>query len=99
MCVSHYSNNYLDSVEIYNFDNLDWRVGSPLPRTLSAPGSAVVEGKLLVYGGNDVSYAYADIYEWDSGSDSWITRSEKMGQARTYFGYTLAGEASGVTCQ
>ena len=61
-------------------------------------GSAIVDGKLLVYGGNDAVTAYTDIYEYDPVGETWTTRSEKLNQQRTYFATTLAGDASGVTC-
>ena len=93
------SGKLLDTVEIYNFKAATWRTGPSLPTPLSSFQSAVVEGKLLLFGGQIRLQVFSSaILEYDQEGSRWITRPEALSQGRSHFGLALTGPASGASC-
>jgi subtilisin family serine protease len=70
--------NACSSNQHFAFDGSNWTQLQPVPDFLVFSGAAVGEGKLFV--GGEYTGA-AGFYEYDSGSDSWVTRAGLPGGA------------------
>ena len=67
-----------DSTEILDLVSLEWTEGPKLPQALGYGSSVPFGDSFLAVGGDD-GFAQSDvIYEFNSASNSWIERSEKI---------------------
>jgi len=65
-----------------------WSAGSPMSQVRAGPGGATVDGKILVYGGYNITGSYLKSVEsYDPVMDSWSARAD--GNPRRDFGVAI----------
>jgi N-acetylneuraminic acid mutarotase len=58
-------------LEVYDTVTGTWSTGAPDPRPHAGSGSAVLDGKLYLVGGCDVSCGVSDVNVYDPATDAW----------------------------
>ena len=71
----------LSSVEIYDPSANSWSFGSSLPEILYSGRAITLNGKILVFGGHDVSAEVSSVREYDPGTEEWTSKAS-MNTAR-----------------
>ena len=89
---------YFGLVDIFNFADMQWSTGVPLPNARAGFATVVVDNNIVVIGGNDGINAMSSILEWNPESNSWQELNDGLDGPRTNFGATLVDERSGVSC-
>ena len=87
-----------DSVEIFNFDTMQWSTGTPLPGPRAGLSTTVIDNNILVIGGSDDNFAHSVIWEWSAKFNRWTQSDVELDGPRSFFGATLVDERSGATC-
>ena len=84
-----YNNSYdsIFSTEILDLTTLEWRFGPNLPDAISLGKSVSFRNSFLIIGGiiDDHGGRSNLIYEFDSDTENWIKRQEKLTKARNAF--------------
>ena len=94
--------NGTKSTEIYNFETNEWRAGQDLPHQMEFPASVQFGDSFLLVGGTNYvrheedgnfDMIYLDtIYQWDSDTESFALRPEKMSVGVTAVGAVMVTE-------
>jgi N-acetylneuraminic acid mutarotase len=61
----------VDTVEILEPVAASWTYGAPMPGPRSGFAGGVVNGVVYVFGGEDPTQTYGDVFAYDVASDSW----------------------------
>ncbi len=84
--------------EIFNFNNLTWRMGPPSPNFDEAGFAQLVDTFVVVGGENDAGEAVDTIYLFDNNNYSWILNSQRLEVAREGYPAVVAVPDYFVTC-
>ena len=76
-----HSSSHLSSVEIYDPSANSWSFGNSLPEILYSGRAITLNGKILVFGGHDVSAEVSSVWEYDPGTEEWTSKAS-MNTAR-----------------
>jgi subtilisin family serine protease len=70
-----------DTTRIYDIGTNTWTTGEPIPATLGAPATMLLDGIIYVAGGYDGEGDVDTLYAYDIASDTWTTDLARMPQA------------------